>query len=82
MDIEKKKIEPGKILSEIQQRVQTMEFLAFLESIKRFERTNGRKPTWDETKDMAKNLHISLDSFCALLRDYPSDDIFRDIGLT
>ena len=82
MDIEKKKIEPGKILSEIQQRVQTMEFLAFLESIKKFERTNGRKPTWDERKDMAQNLHISIDSFCALLRDYPSDDIFRDIGLT
>ena len=82
MDIEKKKIEPGKILSEIQQRVQTMEFLAFLESIERFERTNGRKPTGDETKDMAKNLHISLDSFCALLRDYPSDDICRVMGLT
>ena len=75
MDKEKKKVDPGKILSEIQQRVQTMEFLAFLESIERFERTNGRKPTLDETKDIAKNLHISLDSFCALLRDYPSDDI-------
>jgi len=81
MEKEKKKIDTGKILSEIQQRVQKIEFFAFLESIKRFERTNGRKPTWDETKDMAKNLHISLDSFCAILRDYPSEDICRVIGL-
>ena len=73
MDKEKKKDDTGKILSEFKIRLKLLEFLAFVESVKRFELTNGRKPTWDERKNMAKTLHINIDDFCALIEDIYSD---------
>ena len=81
MDKEEKSDNIRKTLSEMQYRVQALERLNFVESLIRFEETNGRKPTRDERKDMAKDLHISLDDFCALLKDYSFDDTCRAIGL-
>lgn len=80
MDKNQKKNDTDKSLTEIQIRVQLMELLAFMESVISFERTNGRKPTSDERKNLAKTFHISLDGFCALLKNIPSDDIRRAIG--
>ena len=72
MDKEKKKNYTGKILLKIQNRLRLLDFLAFLDSIKRFERTNGREPTGDEIKNMANTLHINLDDFCAFLENISS----------
>ena len=74
MDKEKKKDDTGKILSEFKIRLKLMEFLAFVESVKRFELTNGRKPTRDERKNIAKTSHINLDDFCALIENFYSDN--------
>ena len=74
MDKEKKKDDTGKILSEFKIRLKLMEFLAFVESVKRFELTNGRKPTRDERKNIAKTSHISLDDFCVLIETIYSDN--------
>jgi hypothetical protein len=74
MDKGKNKDYTGKILSKIQNRLRLLDFLAFLASIKRFERTNGREPTGDEIKNMAKTLHINLDDFCAFLENISSDN--------
>ena len=71
MDKEKKKDDIGKILSELQHRLQMMKYFAFVESVKSFERTNGRKPTWDEKENLAKILHMNLDDLCALLKKFP-----------
>ena len=60
----KKKADTGKILSEFKIRLKLLEFLAFVESVKRFELTNGRKPTRDERKNIAKTSHINLDVLC------------------
>ncbi len=81
MDKEEKKDDNGKILSEIKDRLQRLEFLAFMESVKRFELANGRELTRDERKNMAETLHISLDDFCALLKNISSDDFRRVTGL-
>jgi hypothetical protein len=77
MDKEKKKDYTGKILSKIQNRSQLLEFLGFLGSIERFERTNGREPTWEEIKNIAKTLQINLDDFCAFLKNIFSDSFPR-----
>ena len=71
--LRKKKDYTGKMLSKIQNRLQLLEFLDFLESIKRFKLTNGREPTWDEIKNMAKTLHVKLDDLCAFLENISSN---------
>jgi preprotein translocase subunit Sss1 len=73
MDNEKKKDNTGKNLSEFKNRLKLLEFLAFVESVRRFELTNGRKPTWDERKNIATASHINLDDFCALIQRIYSD---------
>jgi hypothetical protein len=50
MDEEKKKNDTSKILSRIQAGLQMLEFLAFVESVKRFKLINGREPNWGEKK--------------------------------
>jgi hypothetical protein len=77
----KKKNNPGKILSGFKIKLAGLEYLNFVESVKRFEQTNGRKPTWDEREDMAKYSHIGIEDFCSLLEDNSFDDICRAIGL-
>jgi hypothetical protein len=77
----KKKDDSGKILSEFKIRLEGLEYLNLAESVKRFEQTNGRKPTWHERKDMARYSHIGIEDFCALLKDNSFDDICRAIGL-
>jgi hypothetical protein len=73
MDKGKKKDYTGKILSKIQNRLQLLEFLDFLESIKRFKPINGREPTGDEIKNMAKTLHVNLYDLCAFLEKISSN---------
>jgi hypothetical protein len=53
MGKEKKKNGAGKILSEFKIRVKLLEFLAFVDSVKRFEQTNGRRPTQTERKNIS-----------------------------
>jgi preprotein translocase subunit Sss1 len=77
----KKKDDPAKILSEFKIRLEGREYLNLAESVKRFEKANGRKPSWDERKDMAKYSHIGIEDFCALLKDNSFDDICQAIGL-
>ena len=78
MDKEKKEDSVRKILSEIQIRLKLMEFFTFLESVVRFERTNGRAPTLDERKKMAEKLHINLDEIReAFLENISSDNFPR-----
>lgn len=74
MEKEKKKDDAGKILLEFKIRLKLLEFLAFVESVKRFELTNGRKPTRDERKNIAKTSHINLDDFCTLIENSYSDN--------
>jgi hypothetical protein len=73
MEKEKKKNGAGKILSEFKIRVKLLEFLAFVESVKRFEQTNGRRPTQTERKNMARTLDIDLDDICSLFERIYSD---------
>jgi len=77
----KKKVGSEKFLSNIRDKVRALEFLNVLESVLRFERTSGRKPTRDERKEIVRDLHLSLDVFCELLKNTSSDDIGRVIGL-
>jgi hypothetical protein len=77
MDKEKKKDYTKRFLSKIKNRAQVLEFLGFLDSIKRFGRTNGRAPTWGEIKNMASTLHINLDDFCAVLENISFDKFPR-----
>ena len=74
MDKEEKQDNIRKTLSEMQYRVQALERLNFVESLIRFEETNGRKPTRDESKNIAKTSHINLDDFCALIENIYSDN--------
>ncbi len=72
MEKEKNKNDTRKNLSEFKIRLKMLEFLAFVDSVKRFELTNGRKPTQGERKDIAKISHISIDDFCDLIEEiYP-----------
>jgi hypothetical protein len=66
MEKEKRKNDAGKILSEFKIRVKLLDFLAFVESVKRFEQSNGRRPTKEERKNMARTLDIDLDDICSL----------------
>ena len=77
MEKEKKKNSNGKILSEIQDRLMVLEYMAFVGSIKRFEQTNGREPTWDEKRNMAKNLDINLSEYEDEFLDNFSSNGFR-----
>ena len=58
----------------MQHIVQALERFNFVESLIRFEETNGRKPTRDERKNIAKTSHINLDDFCALIENIYSDN--------
>lgn len=73
MDNGKKKDDTGKNLSEFKIRLKLLEFLAFVEAVRRFELTIGRKPTRDERKNIATTSHINLDDSCALIERIYSD---------
>jgi len=73
----KKKDDAGENLSEFKIRLKLLEFLAFVESVKKFEITIGREATWDERENIAKTSHISLDDFCALIEKIYSDKFPR-----
>jgi hypothetical protein len=77
----KKKGDPSTILSKFKIKLAELEYLDFVESVKRFQQKNGRVPTWDEREEMAKYSHIGIEDFCVLLRDNSFDDICRAIGL-
>jgi hypothetical protein len=51
-----------------------------VESVKRFERINGREPTWDEKNGLAKILYMNLDDLSPFPKNISSDDIRWGLG--